>query len=178
MPPTPTACTNPLQIPYSGSPESLPPILPMISSPTLLAQTPQGPPALGSPNADVFQLQQFQKQEDLARGWIWPLVHALAIPFPLRASTSGVLTPQPPLQPLPHLFSQLHPHHHQTGPSPVAQVVKNLPTRQDTWVQSLGWKDPLDKGMANTLQYSCLENSMNRGTRQVTIPRVMKTGQD
>jgi len=30
----------------------------------------------------------------------------------------------------------------------VAQLVKNLPTVQDTWVRSLGWEDPLEKGMA------------------------------
>ena len=30
----------------------------------------------------------------------------------------------------------------------VAQMVKNLPAMQDTWVWSLGWKDPLEKGMA------------------------------
>ena len=27
-------------------------------------------------------------------------------------------------------------------------MVKNLPAIQETWVQSLGWKDPLEKGMA------------------------------
>ena len=26
-------------------------------------------------------------------------------------------------------------------------MVKNLPTMQDTWVQSLGWEDPLEKSM-------------------------------
>ena len=30
----------------------------------------------------------------------------------------------------------------------VAQVVKNLPAMQETWVQSLGQEDPLEKGMA------------------------------
>ena len=34
------------------------------------------------------------------------------------------------------------------GASLVAQTVKNLPTMQDTRVQSLGWEDPLEKGMA------------------------------
>ena len=29
----------------------------------------------------------------------------------------------------------------------VAQMVKNLPAMQVTWVQSLGWEDPLEKGM-------------------------------
>jgi len=28
----------------------------------------------------------------------------------------------------------------------VAQLVKNLPAMLETWVQSLGWKDPLEKG--------------------------------
>ena len=30
----------------------------------------------------------------------------------------------------------------------VAQMVKNLPSLQETWVQSLGWEDTLEKGMA------------------------------
>ena len=33
------------------------------------------------------------------------------------------------------------------GASPVAQTVKNLPTMQETWVQSLGWEDPVEKEM-------------------------------
>ena len=30
----------------------------------------------------------------------------------------------------------------------VAQMVKNLPAMQETWVRSLGWEDPLGEGMA------------------------------
>ena len=30
----------------------------------------------------------------------------------------------------------------------VAQLVKNLPAMQETWVRSLGWEDPLQKEMA------------------------------
>ena len=30
----------------------------------------------------------------------------------------------------------------------VAQTVKNLPATWETWVQSLGWEDPLEEGMA------------------------------
>ena len=30
----------------------------------------------------------------------------------------------------------------------MAQMVENLPTIQETQVQSLGWEDPLEKGMA------------------------------
>ena len=29
----------------------------------------------------------------------------------------------------------------------VAQMVKNLPAVQETWVRSLGWEDPLEKEM-------------------------------
>ena len=30
----------------------------------------------------------------------------------------------------------------------MAQIVKNLPAMWETWAQSLGWEDPLEKGMA------------------------------
>ena len=30
----------------------------------------------------------------------------------------------------------------------VAQLVKNLPAMQETWVRSLAWEDPLEKGKA------------------------------
>ena len=57
---------------------------------------------------------------------------------------------------------------------PVAQKVKNLPTMQKTWVQSLGQEDPL-KGMATqSSQYSCLENSMDRGAWRATVHGVAK----
>ena len=32
--------------------------------------------------------------------------------------------------------------------SPVAQLGKNPPAMQETWVRSLGWEDPLEKGKA------------------------------
>ena len=35
-----------------------------------------------------------------------------------------------------------------TRVSLVAQMVKNLPAVQETWVRSLGWEDPLEKGRA------------------------------
>ena len=34
------------------------------------------------------------------------------------------------------------------GASLLAQTVKNLPAMQETWVQSLGWEDPLEMGKA------------------------------
>ena len=30
----------------------------------------------------------------------------------------------------------------------MAQLVKNLPAMRETWVQSLGWEDPLERGTA------------------------------
>ena len=41
------------------------------------------------------------------------------------------------------------------------------------WVQSLGWEDPWG-GNGNPLQYSCLENSMDRGTWQATVHGVSR----
>ena len=41
----------------------------------------------------------------------------------------------------------------------VAQLVKNPPAMWETWAQSLGWEDPLEKGKA--LQHPGLENSMD-----------------
>ena len=54
-----------------------------------------------------------------------------------------------------------------------AQMVKNLPAVQETWVQSLGWEDPLEKAMAT--HSSCLENSMDRGAWQTAIHGVTKS---
>ena len=43
----------------------------------------------------------------------------------------------------------------------VAQLVKNPPAVQETWVGSLGWEDLLEKGNSYPLQYSGLKNSMD-----------------
>ena len=53
-------------------------------------------------------------------------------------------------------------------------MVKNLPEIWEIWVLSLGCEDPLEKGMV-TLQYSCLENSMNRGAWWATVLGVTKS---
>ena len=57
----------------------------------------------------------------------------------------------------------------------VAQMVKNLPTMQETWVQSLGWKDSPGEGIGNPFQDSCLENFMDIGAwwaQSVELQRV------
>ena len=45
----------------------------------------------------------------------------------------------------------------------MAQMVKHQPATWETQVPSLGQEDPLEKEMANPLQYSCLENSTDGG---------------
>ena len=60
----------------------------------------------------------------------------------------------------------------------MAQRVKNPPAiqkTQETWVQSLGQEDPLEKGNGNPLQYSCLQNPMDRGAWRATVQRVAKS---
>ena len=42
---------------------------------------------------------------------------------------------------------------------------------QETQVRSLDQEDPLEKGMATSLQCSCLENPMDRGALQATVHR-------
>ena len=58
----------------------------------------------------------------------------------------------------------------------MAQRLKRLPAMWETWVRSLGWEDPLDEGNGNPLQYSCLENPMNRGAWRATVHGVAKRG--
>ena len=50
----------------------------------------------------------------------------------------------------------------------VAQIVKNLLVMQEAWVRSLGREDP-PRRHGNPLQYSCLENSMDRGHWQAPL---------
>ena len=61
-----------------------------------------------------------------------------------------------------------------TRASLVAQMVKNPPAKWESWVQSLREEDPLEKGTLLPLQYSGLENSVDRGIWQV-YPWVAKS---
>ena len=53
--------------------------------------------------------------------------------------------------------------------------VKNSPAMQATGVQSLGWEDSPGEGNGNPLQYSCLDNSMDRGAWRATVHGVAKS---
>ena len=54
-----------------------------------------------------------------------------------------------------------------------AQTVKNLPAMQETQVQSLSGRFPGEEN-GNPLQYSCLENPMDRGAWRATVHEVVK----
>ena len=49
------------------------------------------------------------------------------------------------------------------GASLVAQMVKHPPAMQEICIRFLTWEDSLEKGIAYSLQYSYLENSMDKG---------------
>ena len=53
-------------------------------------------------------------------------------------------------------------------------TVMNLLAMQVIQVQSLGRKDPLEKGNGNPFQYSCLGNPMDRGVWQATVRGVAR----
>ena len=45
----------------------------------------------------------------------------------------------------------------------IAQLVKNLPAMQETWVRFLGWEDPLEKEMAIYSSILAWKIPMNKG---------------
>ena len=57
----------------------------------------------------------------------------------------------------------------------MAQRLKRLPAMWETWVRSPGQEDPLEKENGNPLQYSCLENPMDRGAWWATVYGVTKS---
>ena len=60
---------------------------------------------------------------------------------------------------------------------PGGRIVKNLPANTgDTGDRSLipGWGRSPGIGNGNPLQYSCLENFMDRGIRRATVHKVAK----
>ena len=57
----------------------------------------------------------------------------------------------------------------------VAQLVRNLHAIQETPVQSLGWEDPLEEGMATHSNILAWRICMDRGAWQATVHAVAKS---
>ena len=53
-------------------------------------------------------------------------------------------------------------------------MVKNLPAMRETWVQSLGWEDPLEAGMATHSSILAWRIPRDRGAWRATIHGVTK----
>ena len=60
----------------------------------------------------------------------------------------------------------------------VVQLVKNLPGMQETWIRSLGWKDPLEKGMATHSSILAWRIPMDRGAWRATVHGVSRVEHD
>ena len=56
----------------------------------------------------------------------------------------------------------------------VAQSVRNPPAMWETWVQSLGWDDPLEKGMETQASILAWRIPMDRGAWQAIVHEVTK----
>ena len=56
----------------------------------------------------------------------------------------------------------------------MAQLVKNLPAMQETWVRSLGQEDPLEESMATHSIILAWRTPMDRGTWWATVHGVAK----
>ena len=56
----------------------------------------------------------------------------------------------------------------------VSQLLKNPPAIQNTWVRSLGWKDPLKEGMATHSSIIAWRIPMDREVWQATVHGVAK----
>ena len=54
----------------------------------------------------------------------------------------------------------------------MAQLVKNLPVMQETWVRSLGWDDPLEKEMATHSSTLAWRIPMDGGAWRAAVPGV------
>ena len=52
------------------------------------------------------------------------------------------------------------------------EMVNNLPAMQETQVRSLGWEDPLEKGMATHSGILAWRIPMDRGSWRATVHRV------
>ena len=61
------------------------------------------------------------------------------------------------------------------GASLLTQTVKNPPAMQKTWVQSLGWEDTLEEGMATHSGVLAWKSLMDRRSWHATVHAVTKS---
>ena len=60
----------------------------------------------------------------------------------------------------------------------VAQMVKNLPAMQETWVRSLGQEDPLEEEIETHFSILAWKNLMDRGAWWPIVQRVAESEHD
>ena len=61
------------------------------------------------------------------------------------------------------------------GASLVAQMVRNQSAMRETWIQSLGWKDPLQEGMATHSSILTWRIPIDGGAWRATVCGVAKS---
>ena len=89
------------------------------------------------------------------------------------ACNSGGPSSIPGLKSFPGEGVGYSPHH--SWASLVAQMIKNLPAMQETWLQSLVWEDPLEEGVATLSSILAWRIPMERGARQATVSGAKKS---
>ena len=57
----------------------------------------------------------------------------------------------------------------------MAQMVKNPPAMWETWVQSLGWEDPLEEGMATHSSILAWRILLDRGAWWAAVHGIAKS---
>ena len=57
----------------------------------------------------------------------------------------------------------------------MVRLVKNPPEMWETWVQSLGWEDPLEEGMATQSNILAWKIPVDRGAWQATVHGVSES---
>ena len=57
----------------------------------------------------------------------------------------------------------------------MAQMVKNPPAMQETWVRFLGWDDPLEEGMATHSSILAWRIPVERGAWQAIVYGIAKS---
>ena len=125
----------------------------------------------------LWETQEDNRERNAPKGQNFKQAHRCSFLLLTGVSTSWLrITGQKSLVeavPVTQLLWWLH-----QGASLVAQTVKNLPAMLETWVHSLGWEYSLEEEMAKAktpLQYSCLENPMDRGAWWATVHGVAES---